>query len=191
MTDALGLGFDTAGPYCAAALVRGTTVLDTAAQDMARGQAEALLGLLEDLLIRHRAKWSDLQALGVGTGPGNFTGVRISVSAARGLALGLSIPAYGVTGFEAQAQITGNTRFQCLPAPRDQLYVQRDGQAALVAQHEVREQMPDAATPAQIAEAVALIACARCPDPAPAPAPYYLRAPDAAPAKDKPPAILP
>ena len=53
--------------------------------------------LLEDVLAEAGIGWRDLAAIGVGTGPGNFTGVRISVAAARGLALGLGIPAIGVT----------------------------------------------------------------------------------------------
>jgi hypothetical protein len=44
-----------------------------------------------------------LAALAVCTGPGNFTGIRVGVAAARGLALGLGVPAVGVTAFEAQS----------------------------------------------------------------------------------------
>ena len=70
---------------------------------MARGQGERLMGLLQDLLDGASHKWCDLTALGVGIGPGNFTGIRISVAAARGLALSLRIPAIGVSSFEATA----------------------------------------------------------------------------------------
>ena len=48
-------------------------------------------------------------AIGVGVGPGNFTGIRIAVAAARGLALALDIPAIGVTGFEAIGLAIGAT----------------------------------------------------------------------------------
>ena len=65
---------------------------------MDKGQAERLMPLLEEVLAEGGIGWADLTALAVGTGPGNFTGVRIAVAAARGLALGLGIPAIGVTG---------------------------------------------------------------------------------------------
>ena len=68
---------------------------------MAKGQAERLFPMLEQVLSAQGAAWEELDAIAVGTGPGNFTGIRIAVSAARGLALSLGIPAIGVTGFEA------------------------------------------------------------------------------------------
>ena len=64
---------------------------------MAKGQAERLMPMLEELLAEAGIAWRIFAPLAVGTGPGNFTGVRISVAAARGLALGLGIPAIGVT----------------------------------------------------------------------------------------------
>ena len=57
---------------------------------MAKGQAERLMGLLEEVLAAQKTTWQDLSAIAVGVGPGNFTGIRIGVSAARGLALGLA-----------------------------------------------------------------------------------------------------
>lgn len=70
---------------------------------MAKGQAERLFPLLEEVLAEAGLSWSDLDAIGVGIGPGNFTGVRISVAAARGLSLSLGIPAAGVSATEAAA----------------------------------------------------------------------------------------
>ncbi len=67
---------------------------------MIKGQAERLVPLLQQVMDEHGAVWEELDAIGVGTGPGNFTGTRIAVSAARGLALALGIPAVGVTTFE-------------------------------------------------------------------------------------------
>ena len=92
------LGFDTSAAHCAAALLSGETIVAVAAEEMARGQGERIMVLLEEVLSQGGVGWAALSALGVGTGPGNFTGIRISVSAARGLALGLGIPAVGVTG---------------------------------------------------------------------------------------------
>lgn len=79
----------------------GDKIFASRHEDMGRGQAERLFPMLEEVLTEEGAVWSDLDAIGVGTGPGNFTGIRIAVSAARGLALSLGIPAIGVTGFEA------------------------------------------------------------------------------------------
>ena len=97
------LGFDTSAAHCAAAVVCGDRVLAERAEPMTKGQAERLFPLLEELLAEAGLAWSDLDAIGVGVGPGNFTGVRISVAAARGLALSLGIPAIGVSATEAAA----------------------------------------------------------------------------------------
>ena len=119
------LAFDTSGPYCTAALLAGETVIATLTEEMSRGQAERLMPLLEECLARGGAGWRDLGAVAVGIGPGNFTGTRIAVSAARGLALGLGIPAVGVSGFEALALGEGKGPvLVVLPAPRDRAYVQ-------------------------------------------------------------------
>lgn len=93
---------------------------------MERGQADRLMPLLEDLLAEAGLAWRDLGAIGVGVGPGNFTGVRIGVSAARGLALGLGIPAVGVSGFEQMLQGYGyaGRLMVSLPAPAGQAYIQ-------------------------------------------------------------------
>ena len=83
------LAFDTSGPHCAAALLLGDA-LHLRVDDMARGQAEHLMPMLEEMLAEAHMRWRDLDAIGVGVGPGNFTGIRISVSAARGLALSMN-----------------------------------------------------------------------------------------------------
>lgn len=104
MPDALRvLGFDTSAAHCAAAVVCGDRVLAQRIEPMARGQAERLFPLLVEVLAEAGLGWPDLDAIGVGEGPGNFTGIRISVAAARGLALSLGIPAVGVTVTEAVA----------------------------------------------------------------------------------------
>ena len=184
------LGLDTSAAHCAAALVRGDEVLASVGEEMARGQAERLMGLLEDLLEDQSVALSDLDALAVGTGPGNFTGIRIGVSAARGLALGLSIPAYGVTGFEARARLAPTGTTVAIPAPRQMVYVTDAAGPRLIAETEVAHVAP-APSPADLAGAIACHAAGMWPVAAPAPAPFYIRPPDAAPARDKAPAILP
>tara|TARA_R110002126_G_scaffold10390_6_gene47355 strand:+ start:314 stop:898 length:585 start_codon:yes stop_codon:yes gene_type:complete len=186
------LGFDTSGAWCAAALWSNGAVVEAVAEEMTRGQAERLVGLLQELLARHDLGWRDLDALGVGVGPGNFTGIRIGVSAARGLALGLDVPAYGVTGFEQRKDLQAHPL--CVPAPRESVYVMQADGPALVTRAELEADgttLPADPAPAELARAIATHAAGLYPQSAPPPAPYYLRPADAAPGRDVPPVILP
>ena len=115
--------FDTSDRYIGAALYRGKENILTKIEFMAKGQAEALMSFLNKLLAVSSLNWSDVSKIGVCTGPGNFTGIRISVSAARGLALGLEIPAIGVTSFEATLYGRGNENLALLPANKGFYYV--------------------------------------------------------------------
>lgn len=157
---------------------------------MARGQAERLMGLLEEVLSDQGHVWGDLSALAVGTGPGNFTGIRIGVSATRGLALGLGIPAYGVTGFEARARLAPEGTTVAIPAPREMAFVSDASGPRLVPMADVAHPAP-APHPAALAEAIAGHAAYLWPAKPAAPAPFYVRAPDAAPARDRAPTLLP
>ena len=186
------LAFDTSGPHVAAALMVGGHILVQRQEDMARGQAERLIPLLEDLLSTTNMAWQDLTRIGVGIGPGNFTGIRISVSTARGLALGLGIPAIGVSLFQT-TQYLSNWAQTGVPAPRDQLYVfdpdkmqkpivipaDQAGALALSNEH----------SPQDHVAAIAHLAGTAQP-PHDAPAPLYVKPADAAPSSDPPPVIL-
>ncbi|MDJ1007657.1 MAG: tRNA (adenosine(37)-N6)-threonylcarbamoyltransferase complex dimerization subunit type 1 TsaB [Paracoccaceae bacterium] len=124
-SDPTILGFDTSAAHCAAALLQGDAVYGERVVEMARGQGEALMPLLEETLGARGLRLSDLDALAVGIGPGNFTGIRIGVSAARGLGLALGIPAIGVSMFDVMAFRTmGDSVLVSLPAPRNEVYVQ-------------------------------------------------------------------
>jgi len=163
---------------------------------MARGQAEHLMPMLEEMLAAKGLRWSDLTALGVGIGPGNFTGIRISVSAVRGLALGLGIPAVGVSGFDTRAHGLPRPVSVAIPAPRERLYLQTitDTDASSPALIPIAEAPADLA-PEPSAETLIThmvqIAAQRASASTPRPAPLYVRAADAAPARDAPPVILP
>ncbi len=189
----LVLGFDTSGPYCTAALISGDVLIGAHHEEMTRGQAERLMPLLEELLAQAGKTWRDLSAIGVGTGPGNFTGLRISVAAARGLALGLDIPAVGVSGCEARAFLAPGAPC-AIPAPRDQVYLCDPGDPAALPRQIAADQAPEGtrapACPEGLAEAIARIAATRRNTQTQPPAPLYLRPADAAPARDAPPVIL-
>ena len=125
MSEPLVLGFDTSAAHCAAALLRGDQVIASEFRPMAKGQVENLMPLIEGLLSEAGVTWQDLDRIGVGIGPGNFTGIRISVSAARGLALALGIPAIGVSSFEALALDLPRPVVAMVDARRDQVFIQR------------------------------------------------------------------
>lgn len=196
------LAFDTASARCDVAITRGDDVIAQRVEEMAKGQAERLLVICAELLDEAGISMTDLDVIGVGTGPGNFTGIRISVSAARGLALGLDVPAVGITAFDALG--FGHTPpFACaVDARRDHIYFQstyvsghKSDAALMHLTDRPCHQGPligagglHAAQP--IAVAIARLAGARRDDSPERPAPFYLRPADAAPAKDAPPKIL-
>ncbi|MGX9351219.1 tRNA (adenosine(37)-N6)-threonylcarbamoyltransferase complex dimerization subunit type 1 TsaB [Shimia sp. W99] len=194
MTDTpLILAFDTSGPAVAAALLRGPDVLAVVCEDMKRGQAERLMPLLEELLQEAGFGWKDLDNIGVGIGPGNFTGIRISVSTARGLALGLGIPAIGVSTFEATSLDHAEPHVAAVPAPRDQLYVMApDMTAPALLKAPLDTQLPVHTPPAPALLVVNIARCAahRHADDTTRPAPLYVKPADAAPPRDPAPVIL-
>lgn len=194
-SEPLVLGFDTSAAHCAAALVSGDQVIGHHVKEMSRGQAEYLMPMLEGLLAEAGKGWKDLNAIGVGIGPGNFTGIRISVSAARGLALALDIPAVGVSTFEATA--FGHAAPWCVAvaAPRDRAYVQTSDPSSVpeLIEGPVMSDMPTLSPPAApvLVANIAHIAALKRAAPYVRPAPLYVRAADAAPPRDPAPKILP
>jgi len=94
----LTLAFDTATAVATSALVDGGEVLGERVS-----QAQTLLEDVDALLRQAGAHPSDLDRLAVGLGPGSFTGVRIGLAAARGLALSLDLPGSGVSTLAALA----------------------------------------------------------------------------------------
>jgi len=188
------LAFDTAGPWCAACLADGDTAT-VRVDDMPKGQAEHLMPMLEEVLAAAGIVWADLHAIGVGTGPGNFTGIRISVASARGLALGLQIPAIGVTHLEAQVYGKPGPVTAVIPAPRNHAYLQHFGDAAsapeLVDTTDPRLTDPVAPLdPAALIQTIARMAADRAATPQPRPVPCYVRPADAAPPKEQAPQII-
>jgi len=98
------LAIDTALEACAAA------VLDTEhgrvaneSLPMVRGHAEALLPMIDRVMRSADMPFSALDRIAVTTGPGSFTGLRVGISAARGIALAAGKPAFGLTTLAAYA----------------------------------------------------------------------------------------
>jgi tRNA threonylcarbamoyl adenosine modification protein YeaZ len=99
------LAIDTASTLCAACILDAEAgkELGRSVNDIGKGHAEHLMAVVEAAMRQASAAYPNLGAIAVSVGPGSFTGVRVGVSAARGFALALKIPAIGVTTLEAIA----------------------------------------------------------------------------------------
>jgi tRNA threonylcarbamoyladenosine biosynthesis protein TsaB len=93
------LAIDTALAACSAAVLdtEHGGILASDSLSMTRGHAEALMPLIYHVMQRAQMAFADLDRVAVTTGPGSFTGLRVGISAARGIALATDKPAVGVS----------------------------------------------------------------------------------------------
>ena len=218
------LAIDTALNACAAGVL-DTDAGKLIAQEslpMKRGHAEALMPLIARVIKQAGIGFAALDRIAVTTGPGSFTGLRVGLSAARGIALAAGKPVVGVTTLTAYAapivsQNAAHPVISAIDARHDQVYFQAvsgDGSslirprvgpieealgaarfgaahlvgnaAGLLGQRWPASALPPFKVDAQAAPDIAWVAwlgAAVSPNAAPA-RPFYLRAPDARPAKD-------
>jgi tRNA threonylcarbamoyladenosine biosynthesis protein TsaB len=100
------LAIDTALAACSAAVLDtdyGGGILASDSLSMARGHAEALMPLIYNVMQRSELMFSEIDRVAVTTGPGSFTGLRVGISAARGIALAADKPSVGVSTLTALA----------------------------------------------------------------------------------------
>ncbi len=102
------LVIDTASTLCAACVfdTQAGRELGRAVLDLGKGHAEHLMTVVEEAMREADVAFADIGSIAVSVGPGSFTGVRVGVSAARGFAMALKVPAIGVTTLEAIAAET-------------------------------------------------------------------------------------
>jgi tRNA threonylcarbamoyladenosine biosynthesis protein TsaB len=124
------LGIETATTVCAAALVREGRVVAESLLDAGRVHAEKLMGQIAAVLGPDGVE--SLGGVAVSIGPGSFTGLRIGVSVAKGIAFARNIPLVGVPTLEALALHAGEAGhleagsrlLAALDARRDEVYCQ-------------------------------------------------------------------
>ena len=125
------LAFDTATDVATSALVDDGEVLGERAS-----RAVTLLEDVDALLRQGGAHPRDLDALAIGTGPGSFTGVRIGLAVARGLALALDLPGAGVSTLAALAAGAPGA-VPVVDARRSEVFALVDGGPVVVAPAEL------------------------------------------------------
>jgi tRNA threonylcarbamoyladenosine biosynthesis protein TsaB len=93
------LAIDCALDACAAAVLDSDpgTIIASQSRVMLRGHAEALMPLIARVMDEAAVEFSELDRIAVTVGPGSFTGLRVGISAARGIALAAGKPAIGLT----------------------------------------------------------------------------------------------
>ena len=127
----LTLAFDTATAVATSALVDGDEVLGERVS-----RAQTLLEDVDALLRQAGAHPSELDRLAVGLGPGSFTGVRIGLAVARGLALSLDVPGSGVSTLAALAAGAPGA-LPVVDAKRREVFTLREGEPRVLTPQEL------------------------------------------------------
>lgn len=118
------LAIETATEACSVALLCGDALIDRT-ELAPRRHAELVLPMAEDLLAEAGIRRRQLDAIAVGQGPGAFTGVRLAISVAQGLALALDIPVVPISSLAAlamQAPKNEAAIFAAIDARREEIY---------------------------------------------------------------------
>jgi len=123
------LVIDTALEACAVGIAREGAPPILRSEIIGRGHAERLFGLVEDALAEAKLQLADFGRLGVTTGPGSFTGIRVGVAAVRGFALvtgaeGVGHSTLAVHAWTARAQVGASPVLAVLPAKGGAFFAQ-------------------------------------------------------------------
>lgn len=123
------LAIDTALEACSVGIADGDAPLILMSETIGRGHAERLMGMVEAAMREAGLAFRDLDRIAVTIGPGSFTGVRVGIAAARGLALVVGCPVVGIGTLAAlagKARVIAGARpvLAALDARRSEVYAQ-------------------------------------------------------------------
>ncbi len=137
------LAFDTCFDACSACVARsgdaGVEVLGSTVERFETGHAERLVPMIDEVMASAGVTFGDLDRLAVTVGPGTFTGTRIGVAAARGLALVTGTAVVGVSSLAVMAEVAaselgireaGEDLIVAVDARRGEVYTQLFGTSA-------------------------------------------------------------
>ena len=119
------LSLETSAKACSAAVTDDGAVLASAFQNAGLTHSRSLMPMVEAMLKNASLTLADMDAVAVARGPGSFTGIRIGVAAAKGLAFAGEKPVIGVSTLEAMAQqcaCLGGRIVCAMDARRGQIY---------------------------------------------------------------------
>jgi len=122
------LGIDTSTKSGSVALVEGARVVAEIESGGGMLFSRSLLEMIEELLVKNGLKANHVSALSVALGPGSFTGIRIGLATAYGIAISRKIPVYGVSSLESMSRaVKQNGKFltPMLDAGRGGVYFAR------------------------------------------------------------------
>jgi tRNA threonylcarbamoyladenosine biosynthesis protein TsaB len=118
------LGLDTCLSSCSVAVLDGERVVAATREVMARGHQERLAPMARDVMAQASLAFDRLDRIAVTVGPGSFTGLRVGIAFAKGLALALDKSTVGIGTLEALAAEADGLVFPAIDARRGQLYLQ-------------------------------------------------------------------
>ena len=118
------IAIDTTGPICAVALRHGDGTIVSRSEEIGRGHAEHLMPSINAVLNSENVEWNQINAIACTTGPGSFTGLRVGLATAKGLALALNCPCMGVSVFQVFAHAFGAPLAVALDAKRNEIWMQ-------------------------------------------------------------------
>lgn len=118
------LSIDTCLGASSVAVLDGERVLATRSEPMTRGHQERIGMLAREAAAEAGVAFTDLSRIGVTVGPGSFTGLRVGLAFAKGLATALSIPCVGVNTLESLAYGTRGFAVAVIDARMSQVYIQ-------------------------------------------------------------------